>query len=173
MSAINLIDEYKQTNDYNQKYINKKLLLNKLLDDPEIKGIIMKAQPLGNPLDNLVIECLKRNEMDLDKSINDFIHQSLTGNSDYSEILNGIDILSGHKVLTPVERVEPSNPILAERHVSQPQQVVQGRVVDTVKQQVLQAQPVKSQQSNLVDDSIGVMGGLTSAAADIIMKRGT
>ena len=71
MSGINLINQYKQANDYNQKYINKKILLDKLLYDPEIKGIIMKAGPLGNPLDNLVIDCLKRNGLSLDKSIND------------------------------------------------------------------------------------------------------
>ena len=119
MSGINLINQYKQANDYNQKYINKKILLDKLLYDPEIKGIIMKAGPLGNPLDNLVIDCLKRNGLSLDKSINDFIHQSLNGNSEYTEILKGIDILSGNIALSPVERLEPPNPLPAERPVIQ------------------------------------------------------
>jgi hypothetical protein len=179
MSGINLINQYREANDYNQKYINKKILLNKLLYDPEIKGIIMNSPRLENQLDNLVIECLKRNEMSLDDSINDFIHQTLIGNTAYTEILNARDILSGNSALTPVERLEPSKTTLAETPVVVQASLVEEPVSETkaqpVKEQVSEtkAQPVKEQVSetkaqppgrSTFGDVLDVAGAIASAA---------
>lgn len=85
--------------DTNNKLMEKKYLLNKLLEDSSIQSTLMKVKGKATVEDNYFLTILEKNKFNLDNSIQDYIIEKCYGSDrtvDVESLKEAVDVVRRH-----------------------------------------------------------------------------